>query len=119
MSITNPEWSAVGLPNLDPKVRAPLTNVAKYGCRRVIRKILVSAAIAVGSCVVGAAPATADPNAIGTNPNPFSGLSCNCRQTAPAGSPAATEEINRGIREGLAARLPGLPAPPQPSQPRP
>lgn len=77
----------------------------------VITKILVSAAIALGFFVGGAAPASADTNAIGTDQNPFSGLTCNCRETAPAGSPALTDEINRGIREGRSAWLPGLPAP--------
>ena len=68
--------------------------------RQVNTKILVSAAIAVGSCVAGAAPASADSNAIGTDPNPFGALSCNCQETAPPGS-SALEEIERGIREGL------------------
>lgn len=84
--------------------------------RRLITKIAVSAAIALGS-IVGAAPANADPNAIGgTNPNPFSGLSCSCQKTAPAdGSPAQRAEgIESGIRAGLSARLPGLPPPTQP-----
>ena len=79
----------------------------------MITKILVSAAIAVGSAVVGAAPASADPHAIGANPNPFSTLSCNCRETAPTGSPALLEEIARGIRKGLSAGLPGLQPPTQ------
>ncbi len=77
---------------------------------QVITKILVSAAIALGSYVGGAAPASADPNPIGTDPNPFGALSCSCRETAPAGSPALREEIDRGIRAGLSALLPGPPA---------
>jgi hypothetical protein len=89
--------------------------------RRVITKILVSAAIALGSSVGAAAPASADPNAIGgTHPNLFGVLSCSCQETAPPGSPAQRkEEIERGIRVGLSAWLPGLPPPTQPTQPQP
>jgi hypothetical protein len=88
--------------------------------RRVITKILVGAAIALGAGLAGAAPAAADPNAIGTAPpNPYGTLGCNCRETAPAGSPQLGEEINRGIREGLTVSVPGLPAPARPGQPRP
>ena len=82
---------------------------------KVITKILVSAAIALGAFVGAAAPASADPNPIGTKPNPFGGLSCSCQETAPPGS----SEIERGIREGLSAWLPGLPPPTQPRQPQP
>jgi hypothetical protein len=119
MSIANPEQSALGLPNSEPTVRASMTNAAKCGYQRVIAKILISAAIGLGWLVGGTAPAGADPNSFGTDPNPFSGFSCHCRETAPAGSPVLRDEIDRGIREGLSAWLPGLPAPTQPSQPRP
>jgi hypothetical protein len=75
----------------------------------VITKLLVSAAIALGSCVGLAVPASADtnpirtdPNAIRTDPNPFGALSCSCRETAPPGSPALGE-MERGIRAGLSA----------------
>ncbi|MDT7569707.1 MAG: hypothetical protein QOG76_8331 [Pseudonocardiales bacterium] len=84
--------------------------------RQVITKLVASAAIA--SYIGGAAPAGADPNSIDTAPNPFGGLSCSCRETAPPGSPALRQEIERGIREGQFAGLPGLPPPIQPSQPR-
>ena len=57
-----------------------------------ITKILVSAAIAVGSLVGGAAQASADPNAFGGDPNPFSGFSGR-QETAPADSPALSEEM--------------------------
>ena len=77
---------------------------------QVITKILVSGAIALGSLVGAAAPASADPNAIGgTDPNPFGALGCNCQATAPPGS-TALEEIQRGIRGGLSAS-PGKPQP--------
>jgi hypothetical protein len=79
-----------------------------------MKKILVSTAIAVGFLVGGAAQASAEPNTFDTNPNPFSTLSCNCQETAPPHSPARSEEINRGLREGHSAWLPGLPAPTQP-----
>ena len=79
-----------------------------------ITKVLVSAAIAVGFLIGGAAQASADPNAFGTDPNPFSGFSASRQETAPAGSPARSAEINRGLREGHSAWLPGLPAPTQP-----
>jgi hypothetical protein len=69
------------------------------------RKMLYSAAVVLGSCVVVAAPANADPNPSGTQPNPFGGLTCSC-QTAPAGGPAAPGELNRGIRTALSARVP-------------
>ena len=68
----------------------------------VIAKMLISGAIVVGACVAGAAPASA-----GTGPtpppNPFSGLTCNCRQTAPPGSPTQQAEIDRGIQQGSSA----------------
>jgi hypothetical protein len=72
--------------------------------QQVIAKILVSAAIAVGSCIGVAAPASADQYPNGTDPNPFGALDCGCRGTAPLGGSA--EEIERGLRTGLAARLP-------------
>jgi hypothetical protein len=85
----------------------------------VITKILVSTAIALGLGVAGATPASADPNAVGTDPNPFGTIRCSCQETAPADSPALRDEINRGYREGLSVAVPGLPAPAQRSQPRP
>jgi hypothetical protein len=83
---------------------------------RVITKILVGAAIALGAGLAGAAPAAAGPNAIGSDPNPYGTLGCNCRETAPAGSPQLRENINRGIREGLTVSVPGLPAPARPAE---
>jgi hypothetical protein len=85
----------------------------------LIARILVGAAVALGSGIAGAIPASADPNPAVTDPNPFAALGCDCRQTAPAGSPAARQEVDRGIRAGLYSSLPELPAPAQPSQPRP
>lgn len=74
---------------------------------QVITKILVGGAVALGFYVGGAAPAGADPNSAGSAPNLFGGLTCSCRQTAPPGSPAAGEEIERGLREGRPAWLSG------------
>jgi hypothetical protein len=87
---------------------------------KVIIKVLVSAAIALALWVEGATPASADPNPnpVGTDPNPFGGLSCSCREAASAGSSELTEEMDRGIRDGLSAELPGLSVR-QPNQPRP
>jgi hypothetical protein len=89
MSITNLKRSALRLQNLDPTV--------------LITKAMIGAAIVLGSCVVAAAPASADPNPSDTDPNPFGALTCSCQETAPAGSPALREEINRGIRKGASA----------------
>jgi hypothetical protein len=105
MSIANLKRSALGLPNLDPTV--------------LTTKTLISAAIALGSCVGLAASASADPNPANAGPNPYSTLGCNCQEKAPAGSPAVREEIHRGNQEGLSASLPGLSQPTQPRQPRP
>lgn len=69
--------------------------MAKYGYRQVITKTLVIGAITACSWV-GTASATADPS-------PFSGLSCSgAVKPQPAGL-AASAELNRGIRDGLAA----------------
>jgi hypothetical protein len=87
--------------------------------RRAITKILVGAAIAFGAGLAGAAPAAADPNSISTDPSPYGTFGCNCQETAPAHSPQLSEEINRGIREGLTVSIPGLPAPARPGQPLP
>src|ERR1700747_954765 len=83
----------------------------KYGYRQLIMKTLVSAAIALVAVGGGAAPASADSSSFGSDPNPFSSLGCGCRETAPAGGPAVRDEIDRGIREGHYAQLPGLAAP--------
>ena len=78
----------------------------KTGMRAPITKMLVGAAVVLGSCVAGAAPASADPNPSGTQPNPFTGLTCNCQQTDKGGGPAPTAELDRGIRTALSAPSP-------------
>jgi len=87
--------------------------------QHVISKMLVSGAVALGTCFGAAAPATAEDNPGGTDANPFGTLGCSCREAAPAGSPEARERIDRGLREGRSAWLPGLPAPTQTRQPLP
>ncbi|OBC00774.1 hypothetical protein A5782_21010 [Mycobacterium sp. 852002-40037_SCH5390672] len=61
-------------------------------------RILVSAAVVFGPCVLAAAPAGADPN-------PFSTLSSSCNETAPAGRDA----LLQGIRRGISDWSPGAP----------
>jgi hypothetical protein len=69
---------------------------------QVIPKMLVSGAIALGALVVGVAPASADPNSPANPPNPFGGLTCSCQKIArPASRQALTQQIDRGIRDGL------------------
>jgi hypothetical protein len=72
--------------------------------RPLFTNLLVGAAVVLGCCVA-AAPANADPNPSGTQPNPFAGLTCSC-QTAPVGGTATTAELDRGMRAALSARLP-------------
>lgn len=85
-----------------PTAPAPTTNVARYRCHRGITNLLISTAIALGSGVGGTATASADPN-------PFGTLGCSCRDMAPVGGPVVGEETDRGIRDGLAFRLPAIP----------
>jgi hypothetical protein len=70
---------------------------------RFIAKVLVWTAIGFGALIGISAPASAETNAAGTNPHAFSTLSCDCQKAAPAGAPASSGEINRGIRNGLSA----------------
>ena len=67
----------------------------------MITKLVASAAITVAAAVGVSAPACADPSA-------FSVLSCSCPQMLPKGGPAVTEQINRGIQDGL-TDLRGIP----------
>ena len=93
--------------SIGPTVPPQTAQVAGHRRHRLIMKLLTGFPIAVGCCVAGAAP-------VGADPNPFSTLSCSCRQTAPVGSADPREEIDRGIQEGLSAWIPGLPPPAQP-----
>ncbi|MBW0014236.1 hypothetical protein [Mycobacterium sp.] len=92
-------------------VPAPTARKQHRRPRRILAEILVGAAIAAGAVINTAAPAAADPDAVSTEPNPYGTLGCNCPETAPAHSPQLSEEIRRGIREGLTVSVPGLPAP--------
>lgn len=58
---------------------------------------LISGALALGVCVGGAVPAGAEPDEVSVGPTPDS---------------PAQQDIERGIRDGLSARMPGLPPPP-------
>ena len=60
----------------------------------MVTKILVSAALAVGTAVAVAAPANADPSV-------FNDLSCSCPQTVSNGGSSVADQIERGIRAGL------------------
>jgi hypothetical protein len=60
----------------------------------LVSKILVSAALAVGTALAIAAPAAADPSA-------FNDLSCSCPQTVSNGGSSVVDQINRGIQSGL------------------
>jgi hypothetical protein len=73
------------------------------GTLKMITKTLIGAAIVLGS-VLGAAPAGADPTQSDTHPNPFGSLTASVQQTAPAGSPAPRDEIERGLQGGLSHR---------------
>lgn len=76
----------------------------------LVTKTLISGAIVLGSCVVGAAPASAGAGPGPTPPpNPFSGLTCNCQEATPPGSPALKAEIDRGIQQGRSALPPSAP----------
>jgi hypothetical protein len=68
----------------------------------MITKMLVSAAIVLGS-VWGAAPASAGPSPSDTQPNPFGSLTCSCQETTPAHGPALSEELDRGLWNGLSS----------------
>ena len=76
--------------------------------------VLIVAAIVLGSGVGSAAPASPTTGPATNDPNPFGGLTSSVQETAPPGSPALNAAVDRGLREGHSAWLPGLPAPTQP-----
>jgi hypothetical protein len=71
-------------------------------------KTLIGAAIVLGSCVGLAAPASADTNPIGTDPNPFGALSCSCQTPTSVTSADVPDQINRGIQDALTTDLPAV-----------
>jgi hypothetical protein len=73
--------------------------------KSLFTNLLIGAAVVLGAVAV-AAPASADPNPSGAQPNPFAGLTCNCQQTARAGGPVPTAELDRGISNARSAPLP-------------
>ncbi|MEI7715296.1 MAG: hypothetical protein WCI78_04265 [Mycobacterium sp.] len=77
---------------------------------RVITRAWLSTAIAVGWCIAGSAPASADQDEGQVGSDPFAILSCDCPEPAPAGSAAESDQIRRGIHDGLTTVLPALPA---------
>jgi hypothetical protein len=70
----------------------------------VIRKVLLGAAIAFGAALGAAAPAGADPSSFGTL-----GCSCTPTVTVPGGKAPGGDEIDQGIKNGL-AWLHGVPS---------
>jgi hypothetical protein len=72
----------------------------------VIKKALLSAAIALGAAMAVATPAGADPSAFGT-------LGCSCTQPVdvPHGKPAVKDQLNQGIQSGLGSLHGGPPSP--------
>lgn len=65
----------------------------------MIPKLLVGVAgIAIALGVSSAATASAT-----TDPNPFSHLSCACKDSDPPGSPALRDKLNQGIQQGISA----------------
>lgn len=66
----------------------------------MFRKALFSVAIALFVAVSTATAADADPSWFGT-------LSCSC-QPVPGSGPTLTDQINAGLRDGL-AELPNVP----------
>jgi hypothetical protein len=83
---------------------------ARPRCHPVIVKMLVSGAIALGVWVGVVAPASGDTDSVGANPSQFGALRCSCQPTASPNGRAGTEDMKRGIREGLSAGL-GKPQP--------
>ena len=73
----------------------------------MITRVLLGVAVVLGSSVVGAAPASADPNPnpSETHANPFGGLSSDSQGVPPALSPNQKADIEQGISAALAARV--------------
>lgn len=67
----------------------------------VITIALTWAALIMTSLIPGRPPAGADPSSGSGDPNLFGDLSCSCSETTPADSPARSQQIRRGIQQGL------------------
>jgi hypothetical protein len=72
----------------------------RKGRRGLLPRLLVSSAIVLGSGVLGAAAANADPGPSGSPANPFGTLGCSCQETELTGSHAPGAEIERGVIAG-------------------
>ncbi|AGP65698.1 hypothetical protein OEM_41630 [Mycobacterium intracellulare subsp. yongonense 05-1390] len=68
----------------------------------MIPKLLVG--VAGVAIVLGASGWTAA--SASTDPNPFSHLSCACKELDPPGSSAQRDKISQGIQHGLSAAPP-------------
>lgn len=90
-------------------------SAVKHKCRQLMVKSLVSAAIALGAGVAGAAAASADDTPNVTDPA-FGALSCDCETAAPPDSPVRRRAVHRGMQEGLSNSLAGQPKPAGPGQ---
>jgi hypothetical protein len=77
---------------------------------RVITTAWLGTAIAIGCCIVGAAPSSADSDERQVGSDPFASLWCDCPEPAPAGNAAQTDEARRGLHDGLTTALPEFPA---------
>jgi hypothetical protein len=64
---------------------------------------LFGLAALVGLFATAPAPASADPSPSDTQPNPFASLTCSCQGTPPAGGPALSAELDRGLWKGLSS----------------
>jgi hypothetical protein len=62
----------------------------------------LGAALVLGSIALGAGPASADTGLPDPNPNPFSGLACDC-QDPGQGASRVTNDLDQGIRLGVSA----------------
>jgi hypothetical protein len=67
-------------------------------------KLLVGLGIVVGS-VIGAAPASAEPDALDVDANLFTGLTCSCALTVPLSGSALSDELTRGLHAGHTAGM--------------
>jgi hypothetical protein len=65
---------------------------------------LVGVGIVVGS-VIGAAPASAEPDAFDVDASLFGSLTCSCVQTVPLSGSALSDELTRGLHAGHTATM--------------
>jgi hypothetical protein len=65
----------------------------------MISKLLVG----VASAVIALGASTGVTASASTDPNPFSHLSCACKDSDPPGTPALRDQLNLGIHHGISA----------------